>query len=290
MLFGAIEAGGTKFVLAIGTVEGKLIDKKTIKTREPEETMADVIDYFKNNDIKALGIGCFGPLELDKNSSMYGYITTTPKEKWMNYDILGNLKKQLKVPMSISTDVSAAALGEVTFGKYKNSNTLLYITIGTGIGGGYVIDKKIHNGMLHPEMGHVLVRKNVNDKYEGKCPFHRTCLEGLASGPAIEGRTKLKGTEIREDHETWIYVADYISQALANYILVLSPTNIILGGGVMERKLLYPLIRKNVKELLNGYIVAEELEDLDNYIAEPSLGNNSGILGALALGINEIDK
>lgn len=288
MLFGAIEAGGTKFVLGIGRDTGEIIDKKIIDTKGPEETIGNVIDYFKDKDIKALGIGCFGPLDLNKISNSYGYITSTPKKEWINFDILGNLKKHLEIPMEISTDVSAAALGETRFGNYRDSHTVLYITVGTGIGGGYVIDKKIHNGMLHPELGHIIVRRNKNDDYIGKCYYHKDCFEGLASGPAIEERAKIRGRDIPEDHISWTFVGDYIAQALMNYILVLSPTTIVLGGGVMDRKYLYPIIRERVKEYLNGYVVTDEIKNIGNYIVEPSLGNNSGIIGALALAIDAL--
>lgn len=286
MNYGAIEAGGTKFVLAIGNKEGEILERKSIQTRDPKETMDEVISFFKGKDIRALGLGCFGPLELNKGKEKYGYITSTPKEKWVNFDILGTLKKALNIPVSISTDVSASALGEVTFGEFKNEPTLLYITIGTGIGGGYVIDGKIHKGMLHPELGHILVTKDPSDTYKGFCRFHENCLEGLAAGPANEGRTGLKGSEIPDSHESFEFVARYIAEALMNYILVLSPTKIVLGGGVMDRSFLFPKIRENVQRLLNGYILTDELQDIDRYIVSPSLKNNSGIKGALALALN----
>lgn len=286
MNYGAIEAGGTKFVLAIGNKEGEILERKSIQTRDPKETMDEVISFFKGKDIKSLGLGCFGPLELNKGKEKYGYITSTPKEKWVNFDILGTLKKALHIPVSISTDVSAAALGEVTFGKFKNEPTLLYITIGTGIGGGYVIDGKIHNGMLHPELGHILVTKDPKDTYQGFCRFHENCLEGLAAGPANEGRTGLKGSEIPDSHESFDFIARYIAEALMNYILVLSPTKIVLGGGVMDRSFLFPKIRENVQRLLNGYILTDELKDIESYIVSPSLENHSGIKGALALALS----
>ena len=195
------------------------------------------------------------------------------------------LFKALNIPVSISTDVSCAALGEVTFGEFKNEPTLLYITIGTGIGGGYVIDGKIHNGMLHPELGHILVTKNPQDTYKGFCRFHENCLEGLAAGPANEGRTGLKGNEIPDSHESFEFIAKYIAEALMNYILVLSPTKIVLGGGVMDRSFIFLKIRENVLKLLNGYILTDELQDIEHYIVSPSLMNNSGIKGALALAL-----
>ena len=286
MILGAIEAGGTKFVLAVGNEKGELTEKLSIPTRTPEETMPEIYAFFSDKNIEALGIGCFGPLELNKEKEeKYGYITSTPKLAWADYDILGNLKKNLKVPVEISTDVSGAALGEVTFGAYEKENTLLYITVGTGIGGGYVIDGKIHNGMLHPEMGHVLVTKNPRDTYKGACPYHENCLEGLAAGPANEGRTGMKGIDIPDDHESFHFIAGYMAEALMSYILVLSPTKIILGGGVMARSHMLPEIRQILEKKLNGYIKTDQLSSLDSYIVTPSLGTESGIKGALALAL-----
>ena len=285
-MLGAIEAGGTKFVLAVGNEQGEIIEKISIPTREPEETLKDVLDFFKDKNITALGIGCFGPLELNKDKEKFGYITSTPKVAWADYDILGTLKRGLGVPVEISTDVSGAALGEITFGAFGKEKTLLYITVGTGIGGGYVMDGKIHNGMLHPEMGHILVTKNPKDQYEGFCPYHRNCLEGLAAGPANEGRTGMKGIEIPDDHESFDFIAEYMAEALMTYILVLSPTRIVLGGGVMGRTYMLPKIRGILREKMGGYIQTDQMNDLENYIVTPSLGTESGIKGALALAMN----
>lgn len=285
MNYGAIEAGGTKFVLATGNEKGEILERVSIPTRDPEDTMRDVVAFFLGKDLISIGLGCFGPLELNRNKAKYGYITSTPKEKWVDFDILGTLRRELGIPVMISTDVSAAALGEVTFGDFKGESTLLYITIGTGIGGGYVIEGKIHNGMLHPELGHILVTRDSRDNYKGFCRFHENCLEGLAAGPANEGRTGLKGGDIPDDHESFDFIAGYIAQALMNYILILSPTKIVLGGGVMDRSFLFPKIRKNVQELLNGYVLTDELSDIDTYIVPPSLGIHSGIKGALAIAL-----
>jgi len=290
MHYGAIEAGGTKFVLAIGNDRGKILERAIVPTRDPEDTMKDVVAFFRGKDLKSLGLGCFGPLELNRNKAKYGYITSTPKEKWVDFDILGTLRRELGIPVLISTDVSAAALGEVTFGDFKDEGTLLYITIGTGIGGGYVIEGKIHNGMLHPELGHILVTRDSRDTYKGFCKFHENCLEGLAAGPSNEGRTGQKGADIPDDHESFDFIASYIAQALMNYILILSPTKIVLGGGVMERSFLFPKIRMKVLKLLNGYVLTDELSNIDTYIVPPSLGIHSGIKGALALALEAASK
>lgn len=284
-MLGAIEAGGTKFVLAVGKENGDIVKKISIPTETPEITMKSVINFFKDTNIKSLGVACFGPLELNESKENFGHITSTPKLAWENYDILGTLKDELKIPVVLNTDVSGAALGEVTYGDYKNENTLLYITVGTGIGGGYVIDGKIHNGMLHPEMGHVLVTKNPKDSYKGACPYHENCLEGLAAGPANEERTGLKGKDIPDNDPSFDFISEYIAEALMSYILILSPTKIILGGGVMSREYMLPKIRTFLSKKMNGYLKTDQMENLDEYIKTPSLGSESGIKGALALAL-----
>lgn len=283
MRLGAIEAGGTKFILAVGNEHGEIFEKIAIPTRTPEETIADILIFFKDKKIESLGIGCFGPLELNKNKEKYGYITSTPKPNWGNVDILGTLKRGLGVPVEIATDVSGAALGEVTYGAFKEEQTLLYITVGTGIGGGYVIDGKIHNGMLHPEMGHIMIQKDPLDTFEGSCPFHKNCLEGLASGPANEKRTGMKGVDIPEDDPSFDFIAQYMAEALMAYILILSPTKIVLGGGVMGRTYMLAKITAILESKLNGYVNTDQISNLKDYIVAPSLGVESGIKGALAL-------
>lgn len=291
MRLGAIEAGGTKFVCGIADENGNIFERVSFPTETPEKTMKNVIEFFKGKEIDAIGVGSFGPIDPDKDSETYGYITKTPKPYWSDYNLIGELKKEFNVPMAFDTDVNGAALGEITWGAAKGLNDCLYMTIGTGVGGGAVVSGELVHGMLHPEMGHILLRKHPEDTYEGKCPFHGTCFEGLAAGPAIEDRWGKKGFELPEDHKAWEFEAYYIAQALMNYILVLSPEKIILGGGVMKQSQLFPMIRKNVKELLNGYVQTKEiLEDIDNYIVYPKLGDNAGLLGSVALALKALEK
>ena len=281
----AIEAGGTKFICGIGNEKGEIFEKISIPTTTPEETMKKVIEYFKEKEFEAMGIGSFGPIDPVKSSETYGYISKTPKPHWGDYNIVGELKKNFNVPMEFDTDVNGAALGESLWGAGKGLNNVMYITVGTGIGAGAVVNGKMLQGLTHPEMGHIFVKRNENDKYEGKCPFHSDCLEGLASGPAIEERWGEKGYNLENKNEVWELEAYYLAQALVNYILILSPEKIIMGGGVMKQKHMFPLIRKNVKEFLNGYVHKKEiLEDIDNYIVYPGLEENSGLIGSLALG------
>ena len=283
MLYGAIEAGGTKFILGIGDEHGNLLERESISTRDPGETIKEVVDYFTHFPIAALGLGCFGPLELHEESPRYGFITTTPKKQWVFFDILGTLKRQMGIPIAINTDVGAAALGETTFGTFRTHQTLLYLTIGTGIGGGYVINGRIHNGMLHPEIGHIQMNRHPEDRHISICRYHDHCFEGLASGPAIESRTGLPGAQIPDDHPVFPLIAGYVAQAVSTCILVLSPTKIVLGGGVMKRRFLFPLIRQKTVAYLNGYLETEILQHMDTYIVPPSLGSYSGIMGCLEM-------
>lgn len=283
MRVGALETGGTKMVCAVGNEKGEIFEQVSIPTEAPEITIPKLVSYFKEKEIKALGIGCFGPIDPDKKSKTYGYITSTPKEGWSDYNIVGAFEKALGCPVGFDTDVNSSVLGEVTFGQAKGKSCVLYLTVGTGIGAGIYIEGKLLHGMLHPEAGHVMITKRENDSYKGKCPYHKCCLEGMASGPAIEERWGKRASELKERREVWELEAHYIAQALTGYILTLSPELIILGGGVMHQEQLFPLIRKAVREMLNGYIKTRELEDMDSYIVPASLHDNQGIMGCLEL-------
>ena len=283
MIFGALEAGGTKMVCAIGDEHGNLTDRISLPTQTPEETMPLLIDYFKTNSISALGIGTFGPADLNPSSETYGHITTTPKLAWANYNIRKAFADSLQIPVGFDTDVNAACLGEATFGCLKDVNNGIYITIGTGVGVGIMVNRKLLHGMLHPEGGHILLSRNPSDKFKGSCPYHDNCLEGLAAGPAIEGRYGKKAIALSNLPEVWALEAEYIAKALVNYILILSPERIVLGGGVMHQNQLFPLVRQKTLELLNGYIKTRQLDDMDTYIVPPSLHDNQGVLGCLKL-------
>lgn len=291
MLIGAIEAGGTKFVLGIGDDKGNILERVSIPTESPKITMKKVIDYFKDKNIEAIGLGSFGPIDPNPSSPTYGYITTTPKVKWTNYNIVGELKKHFDIPIGFDTDVNGAALGELLWGAAEGLNSSLYITVGTGIGAGAVVEGNMVHGLLHPEMGHIMVKRYDGDEYEGKCPYHKDCLEGMAAGPAIEERWGKKGYELGTDHEAWKVEAFYLAQALANFILILSPEKIIMGGGVMKQKQLFPLIREEVSKILNGYVEKKEVTEMnESYIVPPKLGDNAGLTGAVALGIKALER
>lgn len=289
MLFGALEAGGTKMVLAIGNENGEILEQVSIPTETPDITIPKIIDYFKGKEIAALGIGSFGPIDLDKKSETYGYITSTPKLAWANYDLVGNIKKALSIPIGFDTDVNGSALGEATWGSTKGIDSSIYITIGTGIGVGVYQNGGLLHGMLHPEAGHVLLSKHAEDNFEGVCPYHPNCLEGLASGPSIEKRWGKKAIELKDETKVWELEAYYIAQALVGYILTLSPHRIVLGGGVMHQEQLFPLIRKKVVELLNGYVRTSQISDIDNYIVPAALNDNQGIMGCIQLAKMELE-
>jgi fructokinase len=284
MVIGAIEAGGTKFVCGIGNEDGVITERVSIPTTIPEETLAEVAAFFKDKQVDALGVGSFGPVDLDEASPTYGFITSTPKPHWNNFDLVGELKKHFSVPIGFDTDVNAAALGESLWGAAKGLDSCLYMTVGTGIGVGALAEGKLVHGLTHPEMGHIMVRRHEDDTFPGRCPFHGDCLEGLAAGPAIEDRWGKKGDELESSPEVWEMEAHYLAQAIANYILILSPKKVIVGGGVMKQTQLYPLVRKKVKEILGGYVQSEQiLEKMDEYIVPPGLGDNAGLAGALGL-------
>ena len=289
MLIGGIEAGGTKMVCAVGDENGVIKDRVSFPTRQPKETFEDIIGYYRNWEIQALGVGCFGPIDLNKNSETYGYITKTPKAGWEYYDVVGTLKNALNVPVGFDTDVNGAILGEVTWGAAKGAESAIYVTIGTGGGVGVYVNGGLLHGLVHPEGGHILLERHPKDTYKGKCPFHGNCVEGLASGPAVEDRWGKKGVELADRDEVWEMEAYYIAQALMDYIMAYSPQKIILWGGIMHQEKLFGMVRKEVLHMLNGYVAHKQiLENIDTYIVPPALGEDPGILGAIKLGMDAL--
>jgi len=294
--YGGVEAGGTKFVCAVGSGPDDLQDEFRFETTSPKETINRTLEYFKKQNLKekllAIGIGSFGPIELNRESSKYGFVTSTPKPGWSNINLCGLIKEELKIPVGFNTDVNAAALGEYEWGAGRGLNNFIYLTIGTGIGGGVMINGRLLHGLQHPEMGHIFIPQDLKaDPYEGNCPFHKNCFEGLASGSAMKNRWGKSPEDLNKDHKAWDLEAQYISFALINYIFTLSPERIIIGGGIMEQKKLLPLILTTVKKMLNNYIHLEEITgNIEKYIVLPSLGKKAGILGALVLAKKEYIK
>lgn len=285
-MLGAIEAGGTKFICGIGTGPEDLRTMR-VETSTPDATLSEVVRFFQNSPdpIRAIGIGSFGPVDLRANSATFGHITSTPKPGWRNFNLVGTMSRFLKVPVGFDTDVGAAALGEARWGAAYGFTDFLYLTVGTGIGGGAVVNGSVVHGMMHPEMGHIRVPHDcAADPFPGTCPFHGDCLEGLASGPAMEARWGLPAEQLPPSHKAWELEAHYIALGLVAWICTLSPQRIILGGGVMCQPQLYDRIRGKVAALLNGYIPTRELmESMDHYIVPPKLNDQAGVLGSLVL-------
>ncbi len=284
-LIGAIEAGGTKMVCAVGTADGKVLDRASYSTRTPEETLPDLVGYFKDKDIVALGLAAFGPVAVNPSDPRFGRILNTPKIAWQNYDFMGELKRALNVPVGIDTDVNGACLGEITFGAAHGLTDVIYITVGTGIGVGVCIGGQMLHGMLHPEAGHVAVQRAEGDTVPSTCHCHDSCFEGVAAGPAVQLRLGEDNNILSNDPAVLEQEADYLAQGLATYVLCYSPQRIILGGGVPDHTPeLMPLVRKKALEKLNGYLSTPELDNIDTYIVAPSLDGNQGVLGSIELG------
>jgi fructokinase len=273
---GAIEAGGTKFVCGVGTGPDD-IETIRIPTTTPEETTGAAIQFLRErglrgNGLGAVGIGSFGPVDLAA-----GKIAATPKAGWSNFDLAGAIRRGLGVPVAFDTDVNGAALGEARWGAARGVSDFIYLTVGTGIGGGAMVNGALLHGLTHPEMGHIRVpHDRARDPFTGICPFHGDCLEGLASGPAMQARWAAPPRELAADHEAWALEAHYLALGLANWICTLSPKLILIGGGVAEQTQLLPTIRASLVSILNGYVAAPPVE-------RPGLGSRAGVLGALAM-------
>lgn len=285
MSFGGIEAGGTRWNCAVGDGEGEIAAAESFATTSPEETIGRAVAFFeRNGPPRTLGVGCFGPVELDRSSPRWGRITTTPKPGWSGTDVVSMLGAGLGVPIAFDTDVNAAAVGEAGWGAGRGFETFAYVTVGTGIGGGAVANGRPLHGLVHPELGHLLIpHDRERDPFPGCCPFHGDCLEGLASGEALRQRWGAPGEEL-DRPEVWELEADYLALGLANLVLTLSPHRLIVGGGVAGTPGLLALVRERLPEVLAGYLDAPQLrEGIDDYLVEPALGARAGILGAIEL-------
>jgi fructokinase len=288
MTFIGIEAGGTKFVCGVGTGPDDLADVTTFRTTTPEETIARTQDYVTAHagGLRAIGVASFGPLDLDPASATYGYITSTPKPGWTFTDVLGPLRAAADVPIGFDTDVNGAALAESRWGAATDVASCVYVTVGTGIGGGGVLGGRLLHGLSHPEMGHLTVRREPGDDFTGTCAYHGDCLEGMASGPAIATRWGTPGQQLTGSHLAAAVdlEAAYLAQMAAAMAYLLSPHRLIFGGGVMHLDGLLDALRARTVDLLNGYIdVPAITEQIDRYIVRPALGDHAGLLGAIAL-------
>lgn len=291
MLLGSVEAGGTKFVCSVGDEDYRILHQTQFPTGAPSLTIQKTIDFFKQfPDLSALSIASFGPIEVRKNSPKYGFITDTPKLEWVNTDFVGPIKQALNVPIFFTTDVNASAYGEYVTSQLYNEklDSLVYYTIGTGVGGGAVLNGNILHGIGHPEMGHTFLKRHPDDlDFAGICPYHKDCLEGLVSGPTFEARLGIKGQEVPKDHPVWDIMAFYVAQAAIQQTMILRPNNIIFGGGVSSEEFLVK-VRKHFKQMLHEYV---HVPELDLYIQMPRVKNNgSATLGNFALAYKELEE
>lgn len=286
-----IEGGGTKFVCVWGSGPDDLHDREVIKTGPPHETMPKIIEYIRNVQkkakIDAIGLCIFGPLDLNKSSPTYGYINPgASKVQWSGFDVVGSLKREFDLPIGFDTDVNGAAIGEYRWGAAQGLTDFIYLTVGTGIGGGAMSNGKLLHGNMHPEMGHIMVYQDKEvDPFEGVCSCHKNCLEGLASGPSMKERWNVDSAlDLPSNHIAWDIEARYLGMALAAYTLILSPQKIVLGGGVMRQAHMMPKVRDEMLKALNGYVLVDSvMKHTDSYVVPPGLEENSGICGALAL-------
>lgn len=283
-LLGAIEAGGTKFVVAVADAQAPetVLARESFPTREPEATLADVQAWFDQySDIAAIAVAAFGPIDVNLTSPTYGYVLQTPKVGWTQFDFLGAMRTWRDIPYFWTTDVNGAGWGEFISGAARDVDNAVYLTVGTGIGAGIIQKGELLSGYGHPEAGHIFVRQHPQDTYHGRCVYHgNQCLEGVAAGPAIEERWGQSAKTLPDDHEAWLIEADYLAQAAVTYTMTLRPEKIIFGGGVPHREILLPLVRKAFVEKLANYLEVPEVED---YIVSVEHGDNAGVIGAFYL-------
>ncbi len=288
MSFGGIEAGGTKWVCGIGDGGTTVLKLETFPTTTPQETISRAAAFFTKDGLpECLGVGSFGPIDVHQASPTWGQITTTPKPGWAHTNLVASIRAALDIPIAFDTDVNAAALAESRWGAALGLDTFCYITVGTGIGGGAMVNDQLLHGLLHPELGHMRVpHDRARDPFDGVCPYHGDCLEGLASGEAIRRRWGRPGEELSGETAVWKLESEYLALGLMNIICTLSPQRIVLGGGVTKQSALLPLVRLRLQELLAGYFDAPELtsrEALERYVVRPGLGDQAGVLGAIEL-------
>lgn len=284
--YGGVETGGTWCVCAAGTGPGEIERQEQFRTAGPKETLERIVEFFgvgRRPDV--IGIGSFGPVDVDPRSPTWGYVTTTPKPGWRHAAVAPVVRDRLGVPVAFDHDVAAAALGEYRWGAGRQLKALAYVTVGTGIGAGLLIDGKPWHGLLHPEVGHLRIPHDRDrDPFPGSCPMHGDCWEGLACGPAIERRWGVPGDELPDDHPAWDLEAEYLALGILSIVSVFSPERIILGGGVMERRGLVTQVGVNLRGLLAGYLQTPLLgEEINAFLVPPALGDRAGVLGAIAL-------
>ena len=286
-LYGGVETGGTWCVCAVGRGPGEMVARDQFRTGRPEETLEQIAAFFAGAPpVAAVGIGSFGPVDLVPDSPTWGHVTTTPKPGWKHVAIGPALSERLGVPIAFELDVTAAAVGEQRWGAGEGAGSLCYLTVGTGIGAGLLIDGLPRHGLVHPEVGHMRIpHDRARDPFDGCCPVHGDCWEGLAGGPAIASRWGIPAPKLPADHPAWALEADYIAAGIVNIVLVFSPERVVIGGGVLEHPPMLGAVRDRVVDLLGGYLDAPLLraEEIESFLVPPALGDDAGVLGAIAL-------
>jgi fructokinase len=285
-LYGGVETGGTWVVCALGTGPDDIVAQETFATGEPGPTLERIAAFFEGAPrAAAIGVGSFGPVDLDPRSPTWGHVTSTPKPGWVHTPVAPVLRDRLGVPIHFDTDVTTAAIGEHRWGAGAGVDSLCYLTIGTGIGAGLLIDGRPVHGLIHPEVGHLRIpHDRERDPFAGNCPIHGDCWEGLAAGPAIAARWDADPRELPDDHEAWALEAEYVALGILAIVCVASPQRIVTGGGVLERPELLAAVRARLVDLNAGYLQTPLLGDeVERYLVAPSLGDRAGVLGAIAL-------
>lgn len=285
-MYGGVETGGTWCVCALGCGPDQIVAEERFRTTDPEPTLAQIVEFFRHHrGARAIGVGSFGPIDLDPGSPTWGYVTTTPKPGWRDVSVAGVIRDRLGLPVAFETDVGAAAVGEHRWGAGRGVASLSYLTVGTGIGGALIAGGRPWHGLVHPEIGHMRIpHDRVLDPFEGSCPAHGDCWEGLASGHAIAERWKLAPEELPDDHPAWALEAEYLALGILNIVMVASPQRVVVGGGVMERGSLLEAVRPWLRRLVAGYLDSALLgSEIDSYLVPPALGDRAGVLGAIAL-------
>jgi fructokinase len=288
-LYGGVETGGTWCVCAVGSGPDEIVAEAQFPTTEPQETLARIVEFFREapGPLEAVGVGSFGPVDVHPDSPTWGHVTTTPKPGWRYTPVAPVIRDRLGVPVAFDNDVDAAAAGEYRWGAGQGAASLCYVTVGTGIGAGMLIEGNPLHGLVHPEVGHIRIPRDRDpnrDGFAGTCPVHGDCWEGLASGPAMAARWRRPPENLDDDHPAWTLEAEYLSLGILAVVLVVSPEKVILGGGVMEHRPLLGMVRRRLRELVAGYLDTPLLgTEIDSYLVPPALGDRAGVLGAIAL-------
>lgn len=288
-LYGGVETGGTWCVCALGRGPEEIVAEEQFPTSDPDTTLARIVEFFRRNTgAAAIGIGSFGPVDLDRRSPTWGYVTTTPKPGWQHVSVASVVREQLGLPVVFDTDVTAAAIAEHRWGAGQGMEALCYLTVGTGIGAGLVLEGRPWHGLVHPEVGHVRIPHDLaRDPFEGSCPVHGDCWEGLASGRAIGARWQQGPDQLPDEHPGWALEAEYLALGILSIVLIASPQRVIVGGGVMDHPRLLASVGARLRELVGGYLDTRMLGDeIDSYLVSPLLGDGAGVLGAIALAMS----